>query len=468
MSTRNRLTWQRKNADQNKKASPPPQMPAVDRTEEPDHPAYYPDPEANKYETGDTSAFAEDPHSPMEPESAPPAMPGNLTTMELEHPATSDFQRQVEKPSASEGGAKQAADSSVSLKEMAEKRAALCVRIASALMPGADVATVENKALELMDLDERQLQATLETIKVTAGEEMEMEEEVEMEEEDMEKAASGVVMARLDNIENSIGKLVQAMTGFFDMASGQSAAADKSLLTAMMHMEEVNIGDADGDGVNQNAADYAYSDKSSMDMGDEEEGMLRAMLEEMEMEDKMASLDKDATAVEDATEPLAKGKGIQSGEGGNVNPDKYAETPQVEGPQTGGTAVKNAGENDIDMTAGDDPMGLVASSDRADQDLLALYSDMDLGKSAAEDEDTDDDEEADKEASSKRAGEEEMEMEEEEELELEPQDKTAGHVGPKTLGNVAMSHTASSDISELEKLWESAPDVSDVFGVPKA
>jgi hypothetical protein len=465
--SRNRLTWQQRTADRNKKASPPPQMPAVGRTEDPSHPAYYEDPEADKYQTGDTSAFAEDPHSPMDPESAPPAMPGNMTTMELSHPATSSFQKSVEKPSA--GSEKQAS----SLKEMAERRAALCVRIASALMPGADVSSVEDRALKLMDLDERQLQATLETIKLTAGEEMEMEMDEEMDDdmdEEMSKAASHMIAARLDNIEASIGKLVQAMTDFFGMAAG-----DRSLLAAMMNMDDVNVGDADGDGVNQNDSQYGYSDKQSMDDfmamdDDEEESMLRAMLEEMESEEEeeMAPprpqpAQKEAMHVEDVTGPLTKGKGVQNGAGGNVNPSKQAETPQVEGPQKGDTAVKSAGENDVDMSSGDDPMGLIAS-ERADRELLALYSDMDLGKTAM-DEDEDMEDEDDELA--KKAGEDEMELDMEDELELKPQGKTAGHVGPRTLGNVGISRTASSDVSELEKLWDSAPDVSAVFGVPK-
>jgi hypothetical protein len=531
---RQRITWalnaQQKNADQNKQASPPPQIPAVDRTEPPSHPAYYPDPNQDKYEKGNTSEWAEDPDT-ANPESPPPAMPGNLTTEPLTHPATSDFSKNPESPeqaAAAGGGAgKKAAEGKPqSLKEMAEARANLAVRIASAIMKDADTAAVEAKALELMDLDEDKLRATAATLNLIAGDDDE-EAVIEEDEEDIEIEGSKkkkATDARLARLEDSVGKLVTAMGNFFGMEDsmdedksqtvemtgpGEGSMSEKELLAFLLSAE-----DMDGDGVDQNDARYGYSEKKSddeeMEMGEEAEEapvddeagtdeeaekddeefgsddeskfasdtdrMLKAMLAEMDAKKEAGKLE------EKDVEALASGKGIQSGEGGNVNPDPAPETPEVEGPQTGGTAVKNADEqspteNDIQLSAGVDPLGLVdtGTDKQANDELLALCQDLELPKTAQDDQDEMSDEDEDI-----GGGEVEEEMEETEEeveasksaseVKLRPQAKTASK-GAQKLGNVAAAghnKEARSEINELQKLWESAPDVSAVFGVPRS
>ena len=66
--TRRRLTWT------DRKASAAPAMPGY---QEPSiHPAAYPDPEADAYENGDTSAWAEDPHPGPYTNPMHPALPG--------------------------------------------------------------------------------------------------------------------------------------------------------------------------------------------------------------------------------------------------------------------------------------------------------------------------------------------------------------------------------------------------------
>lgn len=59
------------------------------------------------------------------------------------------------------------------LLRFAEERATLCVRIANATMPGADADAVENKALELMDFDDAQLDASANALVHFAAEEKE-------------------------------------------------------------------------------------------------------------------------------------------------------------------------------------------------------------------------------------------------------------------------------------------------------
>jgi hypothetical protein len=517
------MTWKQA---ESKTASPPPQIPAVDRTEGPSSPAYYPDPDADKYKSGDTSSWAEDPHSPMSPESPPPAMPGNLTTEKLTHPGTSEFSKDPESPEEAiadggGGGKKQA-----SLKEMAEQRATLCVRIASAMLKDADAVAIENKALELMDLDDAQLQATANTLKVLAGEEEdeEVEEEIEVE---GGKKANIEVTARLDKIERSMGKLVKAMGHFFGM-EGDEGMSDKEL------MAYLTAEDMDGDGIDQSKNDYpqgydvdklsgedefergeesegtkeydeAMGDKMSAE--DDEESMLRAMLEEMDEEMAITASDKEGTdkealESEDNQDPLAKGQSIQSGEGGNVNPDKYPPTPvvaQSDGAEKVGdptphgekaAAETNPADNDIDITAGADPMGLMdepaVKEASADDELMQLYSDIDLPKVAKKGgEEEEVEEEAKEEPADAGAGTDEKAEKDDvefgaddegkeggkkaaDEPDLKPQPKAAS-TGAQKLGNVSgMPKAAADEMDQLSKLWDSAPDVSSVFGVPSS
>jgi len=502
--SRDRKTWKQA---ENKTASPPPQVPAVDRTEGASHPAYYPDPDQDKYEKGDTSAWAEDPHKPMEPESPPPAMPGNLTTEDLTHPATSDFQKKPETPEQAMaqggGGGKQA-----SLTQMAEQRAGLCLRIAGALLPSdASVTDVENKALSLMDMDDAKLAATAETLNIIAGEEEEMEEEEEEMDIEANKKANMEITARLAGIEASMGKLVKAMNHFFSMQGDEEGMSDKELMAFLV------AEDMDGDGVDQNAPDYGYTgdkaaEQSEFDRGEESEGtemadehgeeeaMLKAMLDEMDRElsasDNSAEAaaaegDKTASEAVDNTGPLATGADIQSGEGGNVNPDEYAPTPvvaQSNGEDKVGDPTPNGGkqaaeepkaaENDIQLTAGDDPMGLTDKEASADDELMQLYADLNLPKAAGEaKEDKEEAKEAPKddeagtdakaEADDVEFGAGDEKKASEDELVLKPQAKAAS-TGAQTLGNVPQAKVASDEM-DLSKLWDSAPDVSDVFGV---
>jgi hypothetical protein len=490
---RQRLT--RKLAEQQgKKASPPPQMPAVDRTEGPASPAYYPDPDADKYENGDTSSWAEDPHSPMEPESPPPAMPGNLTTEELDHPGTSEFSKSPESPEKAMeegggGGKKQA-----SLKELAERRATLCVRLASAMMPKASALEVEEKAVSLMDLDDSKLKAAMEAFSVFAGEDKDEEFEEGEESEgtkefdeqrDAGKKAAHDVTARLDKLESAFGRMVKAMSSFFGMEDDEDEGmSDKELMAYLM------AEDMDGDGVDQNEADYGYSDKKSMDDDmeamamkhrmaeeeeeemEEEEAMLRAMLEEMDEEMSVM-----ASHAEDVTDGLAKGQDVQSGEGGNVHPDPAAHTPVVAQSDGGEKKASNAAENDIDIATGSDPMGLMDVTASADDELLALYADLDLPKTAGEEEEVEEEDEEEDEDDD--AGTDEKAEKDDEEFghddegkkasaRQRPQPKRAS-AGAKTLGNVSgMPKAAHDEIAELGKLWETSPDVMSAFGLPSS
>jgi len=162
-------------------------MPAVGVTEDPGHPAYYPDPEADKYRTGDTSSWAEDPHPGpyATPGSVPPAMPGNLVTEDVQHPAFV---------------LKQAA-----LHRVAQQRARICVRIASLLLPpSASEAAIEKRADSLMDFhtaDLRNMLAGLIQAKKAEDdseeEDVEDDEDEEIEEEEEEEEMTAKKKAAL-------------------------------------------------------------------------------------------------------------------------------------------------------------------------------------------------------------------------------------------------------------------------------
>lgn len=144
MTTRNRMTWQRQ-----KKASPPP----ASYGWTPDHPAYYPDPEANKYENGDTSSWAEDPTTGPYPQGPAPASYSWKPT----HPAAKpDAGGPIPPPVGPDAG------KTAALRARVEQKAAKCIRVASAILgKGASVQAIENKALTLMDLPDRKIDAAL-------------------------------------------------------------------------------------------------------------------------------------------------------------------------------------------------------------------------------------------------------------------------------------------------------------------
>ena len=109
------------------------------------------------------------------------------------------------------------------------------------------------------------------------------------------------------------------------------------------------------------------------------------------------------------------------------------------------------------MVLGQDPMGLMGEEDMmADDELMAnLFG----GKFANEEEEKEEKEE--EKAEEKEDGEEEEEKAEKKASRLRPQPRKASK-GVKTLG--ATPKVASNEMNELQNLWTSAPDISNVFG----
>jgi hypothetical protein len=264
--------------------------------------------------------------------------------------------------------------------------------------------------------------------------------------------------------------------------------SDEELMATLTSMAD----DVDGDGTDQSDNAYPMASptygQDDFDRGEESEGT--EMYDEGEM---LASLMAElsgghmASDAELSVEPLAKGPSIQSGEGGNVNPDPAPVTPEVE--QMDGsekTADADPSENDIELTAGVDPMGLMDDSTTAsgpNDELLALYADLNLPKTAKgkkgdddedEEEEEDDDDDADTDEKAE-ADDEEYDADDEGEKAAgkkkaaaaqRPQPKKAS-TGPKTIGAVPQTKKAQDEIAELSAIWEQSPDVREFFGIPK-
>jgi hypothetical protein len=383
------------------------------------HPAAYPDPEADAYENGDPSSWAEDPHPPPYRTSVAPAVP--YDDGGYRHPAT--------QPGAP------AKNASVNVRIAAERKAAKCIRIAAALL-GSNVATaaqrgekiatdlIEDQALDFMDLSDARIASTLlrleastvdeETLlrKMLAAENGEDEESAEDEESETKasKKASTEMMAAIHSLQAEIEAL---KAGKHHMSGDEDA-----LLAEMLDQE-----------------------KMSGDVMSEEDAMLAEMLNQEKMGGDDMS-EEDALLAEMLKEAVA--------------PPKAAKPPIM------------AEETEPVMGGFEDPMAMADESDAMGADEEAILASLFASRSAAEE--TDEESEA---TASKKADEDEELEEEEEELEepaaknasaLRPQPKKAS-VGAKTIGSqTRVASSGGNDLGDLARLWASAPDVSKVFG----
>ena len=137
MATRKRMTWATP-----RNAGEAPADPGYG-TEDQDHPAHQPEPGYTKYKKGDPAAWAETPNPPPYPEGNPPALPG-YDGEDQDHPAHKRNPR-VPKLSA-----------------LIQKRASKCMHIAEHMLgEKATKSALEYQALDLMDMSDNQIEATL-------------------------------------------------------------------------------------------------------------------------------------------------------------------------------------------------------------------------------------------------------------------------------------------------------------------
>jgi len=369
---RQRLTWQQRGGAV-RRASAHPAYP----DEGPASPAYKADPEADAYENGDPSSWAEDPHPGPYPNSAHPATPD-------EGPASPAYK---------------AAALTIAL----EKKAAKCLRLASALMgPGASEYAVENQALSLMDLSDRALAASLRRFK--AG-----EDEVEVEDDDTEE---------VEHHEEEAMK----------MASSKKARTVKALLRLLAE-EEMDAGE--------------FVDEGSVHSGESMDEMLAEMLSEEGMGDSGEMLDEmlaeegmgHGESMDEMLAEMLSEEGM--GDSGEMLDEMLAEEGMAAEHEDAAPA-EAAFEGEADM----DPMGVMGDESMM---LASLF-----GKNAEEEpaEEAEEDPAEEPKMASRKAS-------------LRPQPKKPS-TGATRLGGGVISKTAS-EVNELSSLWESAPDVSKFF-----
>jgi len=144
---RERLTWTADRA-----ASAPPADPGYG-TEDQDHPAHQPDPEHGDYAKGDPDAWAETPKAPPYPQGNPPADPG-YDTEDQDHPA------HVNPPRVP----KEARGLQAAILSMAEAKADKCLKVAKVMLQGRKGVTaqmVEDQAFAMMDWSDQHLADTM-------------------------------------------------------------------------------------------------------------------------------------------------------------------------------------------------------------------------------------------------------------------------------------------------------------------
>ena len=258
--SRQRLTWG------DRKASAHPATP----DEGPASPAHKPDPGASDYENGDTSSWAEDVHPGPYPNSA--------------HPATPD-----------EGPASPAYKAAA-----IERRAAKCIRIATHMLgdPSGDptkVAAIEDQALGLMNLSDREIHASLKRL----GEDVEIEEEVD-EEGSKKASVSKAAAAKITSNAKRIARLERILIRLAEDEEGDEEASDED----SGDDEEEEVVEVDEEGSKK--ANYMEDDLQSMlaeegmlddEFMDDEDAAFDGMLAEEGMLDEI--IEEDAEFMDD-------------------------------------------------------------------------------------------------------------------------------------------------------------------------
>lgn len=460
MSTqRNRLTWAA-----GRKASAPPATPGYD-VEDSDHPAHQPDPNADDYENGDTSSWAEDPRQAPYAQGNPPSIPG-YDVEDQDHPA---YVKQPRVPKAAK-----------SLRDQIKVKASKCLKVARAMLGEfAPDDKIEDQALDLMDLPDEQLTATFnrcsgnpmvaddsfddmdapvteaELDALLAGDE-------DLEIEDEGKSAVEELSARLAAMTQEIEAL---KSGTWKKADQNDAKGDTLAPDAKDEDEAREEGtakkaarkffasmDTDGDGFVLkaewlgNPAIFKAADKDEDDIVSEDE-----VVDEL-TGGKKASDDED---VDD--EDVEEGK--------KASDDEDIDEDVEEG-------KKACGDDSEMFGLIDDPMGLGDPMDITPEDDELLASVFGKAAKKAEDKEEEDEEVVVEEKAGKKAKkseDEEVVDDDADEEEKAAQKKaarlsrTASQKPQPRKQSPVRTASRNADVNELSALWETAPDVSGSF-----
>ena len=429
--SRQRRTW--------KNASPPPASYGWDA----DHPAHKEDPEMEDYFVGNNDPhadFAEEPHSGPYAQPQAPASYG----WEPDHPAAK-----------ADAGGKNA---SRELRAMAERKAAKCVRLAQTMLgKTASVEQIENQALTLMDLSDRQITASLTRVRKASYLSHDMFDEYDHNQDGMidgsEWGGSPEVFDALDT--DMSGDLDQDEIA---MGLGESfaryASEEDGMLAEMIKEERSKRADHKGRSQNDPQAGFGIQEMSDEEVTskfpanlEKKKAFLTAQLAELEEMEMLAEMEDMADL--DPVGIMAEKEEINAEE--EEIAQMLAEMDQSD-PEEEMLAEEEVEANE-EMILGQDPMGLMG-----EEELMADDEFMDnlFGGKYAKEEEEEEEKEEDKEESD-----EEEEKAEKKASRLRPQPRKASK-GVKTLG--ATPKVASNEMNELQSLWASAPDVSNVFG----
>jgi hypothetical protein len=481
--TRRRTTWT------DKKASPPPATPGY--LEGTNHPAYPgQDPNADKYMNGDPSSWAEDPHpGPYPNPPPPPADPGMQEPQG--HPATDPAHYFP-------GGAGRAA--SRDLRAAMEHKASKCIRLATALLgKSASGDMIEDQALDFMHLSDRSIQAAFERLAGTDKKEnytltperkaddllaeddekkeaKKSDDEMEEEKEAAKKAAH---FRRLAAQWDAVAKGDRKATPSGDQndpahynfegtdlgkKAGEDEEEEEKMLAEMME-EEAKKKAADS----KTSKDEPFGGKKAPPFEKKDDEKKEAKKSEDE-EKKSEDEDKEAKKAKKSEDEDKEAKKSEEEE-----PAKEAKkSEEEESDKEASVAGMLAGMEEpmADDPFGADPLDLMDTDDTgmSPDEMAVIYG----GRYAKKSEE----EESDKDAKKSEDEDEKKEAKKSEEDEKEalkhvdpkaaksaakPQPRTAS-TGPKTLGTVSGNNrTAANEVNELSKLWESAPDVSNIF-----
>lgn len=521
--SRQRLTWV------DRAASAPPAVPGYN-VEDQDHPAHQPDPAYEAYKKGDPSAWAEDPRNPPYPQGNPPSIPG-YDVEDQDHPAHKE-QPRVEKMNPK----------GANLRRLVEKRAEKCIRLARHMLgKKANTAMVEDQALDLMDLPDSQLDASLERLSGNPMMAEDLDEEIMSQDdflmddgmddlgldmgmdEDLDLGMDdGLLDDGMDDLGMDDGLLDDGMDDMlpaddFDMEgimaklasltrqvrdlkrqANQNDPSGPTLAPGFKSEEQVRAEGASTTNLQQ--AKTARAMFASMDT--DRDGFLMAedwtgskamfaaidededdIISEQEFMDSMAPtgctacgddldmLGGDEDLDPEETSMLAEMEMEAAKFAAKKSEDEEIEEVEEEDEAKETEASKKATDEAAMFGLMGDPMGLTDVNASSPEDEAALASIF--GKTA-----DDDEKEEDKET-------EEDEPEEDESEEKEEAPKTAAsrtaaakqqrvasqrpqgrkpNPGVRTVGTLTRTASVSgSDVDELSKLWQSDPDVSEVF-----
>jgi len=505
--SRQRTTWA---AD--RKASAPPAVPGYN-VEDQDHPAHQPDPAYAEYKKGDPSAWAEDPKTPPYPQGNPPSTPG-YDVEDKDHPAHKEMPR-VEKMNPMPKGA--------SLREMVEKRADKCIRLARHMLgKTANAVMVEDQALDLMDLPEEQLDASLARLSGNpmvaedpkVGDDLMMDDDLFLEDDLGMPMDDGMDMMIPDDdfggLLAKLGELTEQVKALKKGAktADQNDPKGKTLAPGSKTEEQVRAEGAATTNLQQEKTARAMfasmdADRDGFLMAEDWTGN-KAMFAAIDVDadgiissdEFVASMTPTATSScgcggapmgNDGLDPedaalLAEmemesakyaGKKAEDGEEEEA-PEETEEAPEeTEDKDKAEEASKKATDEAAMFGLQGDPMGLTDINASTDEDKAVLASIF--GKTADDDEDEKDEapeeeekeeEEAEGEEASKKAGLTAEQRTAAAKLQRTASQRPQGrkpNPGVRTVGAMTRTAAAGSDVDELSKLWQSDPDVSEVF-----